>query len=67
MKVYKYPTLYNEMRKHNESLRKVGELLGVTPQTISAKLTDEHDWTISEIEFLCEHYGKDYYELFRKQ
>lgn len=66
MKYYKYLTLYNEMRKNKEYLKDVGKLLGVTPQTISAKLAGDHDWTIGEIEILCEHYGKDYYELFKK-
>lgn len=67
MKDYKYLNLYNQMRKHKESLIVVAKLLDVTPQTVSAKLAGEHDWTISEIEILCNHYEKDYYELFRKE
>ena len=67
MKEYKYLALYNEMRKHKESLIVVAKLLGVTPQTVSAKLAAVHDWTKSEIDILCNHYEKDYYELFRKE
>jgi hypothetical protein len=66
MKEYKYLNLFYEMRKNKEFLKDVAELLDVTPQTISAKLAGEHDWTIGEIETLCEHYNKDYYELFKK-
>jgi len=66
VKEYKYLDLFYEMRKNRESLTKVAKLLDVTPQTVSAKLAGVHDWTIGEIEILCEHYGKDYYALFKK-
>ena len=63
---YKYMHLYNVMRKHKESLSKVAKLLNITPQTISSKLVGASEWTISEIDFLCNHYGEDYYKLFVK-
>lgn len=67
IKEYKYLDLFIEMRKHKENLKMVGKLLEITPQSVSAKLAGKHDWTIGEIEILCDHYNKDYYELFKRQ
>lgn len=62
-----YLQLYNEIREHGETQTSVAELLGISLQTMGFKLTGKYDWTIGEIETLCKHYNKNYYELFRKE
>lgn len=66
MKKKKYPNLAAEMAKHGDTQAKIGKLLGITHPAISRRLSGEVDWSISEIEKICELYGKDFYELFKK-
>lgn len=61
----KYPNLLAEMRRHGETQDDLGELLGLCRTTINFKLSGKYDWTIGEIEIICNHYEKDYYELFK--
>lgn len=63
---YKYPNLVNEMKENKDNISDLAKLLKVTPQTISSKLADVREWTIGEIEILCNYYEKDYYYLFKK-
>ncbi len=65
-KILKYPNLLAEMKRNGETQTDVGKLLGVTQLTISKKLAGINDWTITEIETLCKHYGMSFYELFKK-
>lgn len=67
MRNYKYAYLYSVMRKKHDSQIKAGKLLGVSDLTIRKKLAGKTDWTISEIEILCSHYKKNYYELFKTE
>ena len=53
------------MRENDESQSYLARLLNITPQTISKKLVGDTEWTIGEIDTLCNHYNKDYYELFK--
>ena len=66
-KKYKYFTLQSEMIKNNESQKDVGKLIGITPNAVRNKLDDKNEWTINEIDILCNHYNKNYYELFEKE
>ena len=66
-KKYKYFTLQTEMLKNKESQRDVSKLLGISENSVRNKLDDRNEWTISEIDILCNHYNKDYYELFEKE
>lgn len=66
MKKIVYLELIAEMAKRGETRRSVAKLLGISNATISRKLSNETEWTISEIEKLCDFFGKDYYELFKK-
>lgn len=66
MKKLLYAELVGEMAKHGETQKTVAKFLELTPQSIGKKLAGKNDWTISEIEKLCEHYDKNYYELFKK-
>lgn len=66
-KKYTYFVIPEQMTKHNETQMEVSELLGITDMTLRYKLAGKRDWTIGEIETLCQHYKMDYYELFRKE
>ena len=61
----KYPKLRQEMKSQKETQKKLAELLGLTRGTISKKLAGKIEWSISEVETICEHYKKDYYQLFK--
>ena len=61
----KYPVLVAEMKKHKETQQALGNLLGINRMTVGFKLIGKYDWTISEIETLCNYYKKNYYELFK--
>ena len=61
----KYPKLREEMKKHGETQKTLAKLLGLTTATISRKLAGKIEWSLGEVETICEHYKKDYYELFK--
>lgn len=64
-KVVKYPNLAAEMARNGENQKTIADLLNLTQATISRKLAGLVDWSIGEVEVVCEHYGKDYYQLFK--
>lgn len=64
-KSVKFPGLVSEMAKRGETQEDIGKVLNLSRVSVSKKLTGKVDWTIGEIEDLCEYYGKDYYELFK--
>lgn len=64
-KEIKFPNLKGEMAKHGETQESIGKLLGHTRGTIGLKLNGKSDWTIEEVEKLCNYFNKDYYELFK--
>lgn len=66
MKILKYPELVGEMAKHGDTQKTLAKLLDITYSSVSRRLSGKAEWSISEIEKLCEYYGKDYYELFKK-
>jgi len=61
----KYPNLEVEMSRNGDTQKKLADLLNITQQTVSKKLAGKVDWTIGEVEIICEHYNKNYYELFK--
>lgn len=61
----KYPNLMAEMLRNREDQSDLALLLQVNRITINHKLSGKTDWTIGEIERICEHYDKNYYELFK--
>lgn len=65
MKSPKYPNLLAEMARRGETQKSLAEILGLSVNCISQKMNGKTEWNIGEIEKLCEHYGKDYYELFK--
>lgn len=65
MKEVKYPGLLAEMAKHGDKQKSLAKLLGLSAPSISKRLLGKKEWSIGEIEKICEYYGKDYYELFK--
>ena len=61
----KYPNIVAEMARRGETRQTIADLLGVTFMTVCRKLSGKGEWTISEVEALCEHYNMNYYELFK--
>lgn len=60
-----YTKIVQEMKARKETQSVVAEILGITRQNLKWKLDGRSDWTISDIEILCEHFNKNYYELFK--
>lgn len=65
MKKVKYPELAGEMAKRGDTQKSLATLLGITYASVCRRLSGKSEWTISEVEKICEHYGKNYYELFK--
>lgn len=66
MKTTKYLELAGEMARCGETQRTLAKLLGITPNAIWRRLTGRTEWTINEIDKICEHYQKSYEDLFKK-
>lgn len=60
-----YPKLEFEMVKKGISQKALGILLKVSQPTIGRKLSGKVEWTIGDIETICNYFHKDYYELFK--
>ncbi len=65
MKNPKYPNLVAEMARRGDTQITLGKLLGLTNNSVHRKMTGKSQWTINEIEILCEYFNKDYDELFK--
>ena len=66
MKRIAYPELSGEMARRGDTQKTLGDLLGLTSSCISKRLSGEVEWSISEIDKICEFYNKDYYALFKR-
>lgn len=60
-----FPNLRAEMTRKGETIGDIGKLVGLSYSTIKRRFSSKSDWTISEIETICDYFGKDYYELFK--
>jgi len=67
MRAYKYSNLVKIMKQTKESQRSLCKIIGINENSIRNKLAGRTDWTIGEIETLCDYFKKDYYELFGKE
>lgn len=67
MKKIYYPELVAEMAKKGESQTSLAKLLEMSRPAMSNRLAGKTEWTISEIDKLCEYFDKDYYTLFKKE
>lgn len=61
----KYIELFIQMKKNGDTQKGIAKELGISQQAISRKLSGKNEWTISEIDKLCEYYNMNYYELFK--
>lgn len=67
MKKVLYPELVGEMAKRGETQKSLAKVLETTPSAVWRRLTGRTEWTIGEVDKICEYFGKDYYELFKKK
>lgn len=67
MRAYKYSNLVKEMKVNKVSQRKLSKILEIHENSVRKKLDGKTEWTIGEIEALCDYFKKDYYELFGKE
>lgn len=61
-----YPDLRAEMARRGETHKDLAKLLFLDTSAISRRLSGEIEWSIGEIETICNYYKKNYYELFVK-
>lgn len=66
MKKIIYPELLGEMAKRGETRKSLSKILELDASSVSRRLSGEIEWSIGEIEKLCKYFGKDYYELFKR-
>ena len=67
MKKVVYPGLAGEMARRGDTQIVLAKLLKLTPGAISKRLSGKIEWSIGEIEKICDYYKKDYYELFKNK
>lgn len=66
MNKLKYPELVAEMAKHGDTQKTIAKLLGISNVSVCRRFSGKKEWSISEVDKICEHYNKNYYELFKK-
>lgn len=66
-KRYVYLNILKEMQKKGELKYDLCKLLDMSYNTLERKLAGTTQWTIGDIETLCNHYKRNYYELFVKE
>ena len=64
-KTIKYPELASELARRGLTQKELAQYLGVNQGTISKKMAGKTEWTIGEIDTICDYFGKDYYQLFK--
>lgn len=63
-----YPELVNQMKLHKQGLQEVADLLNIKyKEQISRRLSGKVEWTIGEVETLCNYYNMGFWELFRRK
>lgn len=67
MKKIQFPELVGEMARRGDTQKTLGKLLGLTNSAISKRLSGKTEWTISEVDTICDYYKKNYYELFKRE
>lgn len=66
-KSYLFPNIAIEMTRHGDNLQTLSKKLGMSYQTLSARLRGERSFELPEIHKLMEIYKKDFETLFTKQ
>lgn len=52
-----YAKLRSKMHEHGDTAADIGRLLLIAPQTVSCKLCNKSQWTLSEMYLLMGRYG----------
>ena len=60
-----FPGLRYEMLKNGDIQETLCKELNITKATFNHRINGKSEWTMSDIEYLCKKYNKDYYELFK--
>ncbi len=66
MRKVTFPELAGEMAKHGDTRTSLAEVLGTTYGRVRRRLEGKTDWSLSEINKICERYGRTCEELFKK-
>lgn len=68
MKNTEFPEIVKQMKLRKEQLIDIVNLLGMKQKSqVSRRLSGEVEWTIGDIETLCDHYNMDFWELFKRK
>lgn len=65
-KAIRYSNLVAEMARRGDTYGTLAELLDTSISAIGRRINGTVEWTKSEIDILCDHYGKTYDDLFGK-
>ena len=63
--VVKYSGLRSEMAKYGHKNKTLAELLKLPEASISKRFSGETEWSIGEVEKICDFYKKEFHELFK--
>ncbi len=61
-----YPTLEAEMARRGENQTYIANLLETNPANICRKLLGISEWTIGDVEILCDHFNMEFSKLFKR-
>jgi hypothetical protein len=61
-----YPNLLAEIARSGDNYSTLAELLNLSVPAISRRMNGSVEWSKSEIDTLCDHYGHAYDYLFGK-
>ena len=64
---YIYLNIIKEIKRNHDTQKNVAKVLYISELTFRKKLAGISEWSIGEIETLCNHFKKDYYELFKRK
>ena len=66
-KIVMFPEIAAQMARKGETQEDVAKLLGLDRSQVSRKLAGHVEWSIGDIEILCNHYNIDFWELFKRK
>lgn len=65
-KVIKYPNLLAEMARCGDTYTALSEVVGMSVSAVARRLNGTVEWSKSEIDTICDYYGKSYDYLFKQ-
>ena len=66
MKKIRFPELIGEIAKRGDTQRALAKRLGLSYGAVWRRMSGRTEWSVDEINKVCEYYGKDYNELFKQ-